>query len=46
LPVGWQLTGRARRKEYWMFTLLNGIILVVFAILDSALSVGLLSPLY
>ncbi len=29
--------GRARRKEYWMFTLVNAIIAVVLAILDSAL---------
>ncbi|MGH3867764.1 MAG: DUF805 domain-containing protein [Pseudonocardiaceae bacterium] len=59
--MGWYLkvlrqyadfTGRARRKEYWMFVLVNAIIGVVLAILDSALSlprvftVGLLYLLY
>jgi uncharacterized membrane protein YhaH (DUF805 family) len=38
-------TGRARRKEYWMFALFNTIISVVLAILDSALSLNsVLSP--
>ena len=31
-------TGRARRKEYWMFTLISLIISVVLAILDSVLN--------
>ena len=35
-------TGRARRKEYWMFTLISFIIAVVLAILDGML--GLVSP--
>ncbi|MEA2959016.1 MAG: hypothetical protein QOJ58_4651, partial [Alphaproteobacteria bacterium] len=30
-------TGRARRKEYWMFTLVSLIISVVLAILDGML---------
>ena len=30
-------SGRARRKEYWMFTLVSVIISIVFAIIDSAL---------
>lgn len=30
-------TGRARRKEYWMFTLFNLIFLIVAAILDNIL---------
>jgi uncharacterized membrane protein YhaH (DUF805 family) len=38
--------GRARRKEYWMFTLVSGIISVVLAILDTALMTGLLGVLY
>jgi len=39
-------TGRARRKEYWMFTLVSGIISVVLAILDNVLTAGLLGVLY
>ena len=39
-------TGRARRKEYWMFTLVNVIISAVLAILDTALTNGLLGLLY
>ncbi len=29
-------SGRARRKEYWMFTLFNIIVYIVLAIIDSA----------
>jgi uncharacterized membrane protein YhaH (DUF805 family) len=39
-------TGRARRKEYWMFTLVSGIISVVLAILDNVLTTSLLGALY
>jgi uncharacterized membrane protein YhaH (DUF805 family) len=39
-------TGRARRKEYWMFTLVSGIISVVLAILDNVLTTSLLGVLY
>ncbi len=48
-------TGRARRKEYWMFTLISLIISVVLAILDDMLGLdgdigvfhfGLLGDLY
>ncbi|MBV8542453.1 MAG: DUF805 domain-containing protein [Pseudonocardiales bacterium] len=45
--------GRARRKEYWMFTLVNMVISVVLAIIDGVLNlnigllnVGLLGLLY
>lgn len=46
-------SGRARRKEYWMFTLFNFIISIVLMILDGALGLinyetglGVLSGLY
>lgn len=39
-------TGRARRKEYWMFTLVNVIISLVLAIIDNLLTIGLLGLLY
>jgi len=39
-------TGRARRKEYWMFTLVSAIISVVLAIVDNVLATGLLGLLY
>ncbi len=52
--MGWYLkvlrqyadfTGRARRKEYWMFALVSTIISVVLAIFASALSLhNVLSP--
>lgn len=43
--------GRARRKEYWMFTLVNVIISIVLASIDSmleisVLTVGILGLLY
>jgi uncharacterized membrane protein YhaH (DUF805 family) len=40
-------TGRARRKEYWMFFLINAIIAVVLAILETLIGIpGVLSTLY
>lgn len=45
-------TGRARRTEYWMFTLVSVVISVVLAVLDTVLGsslsggIGLLSGLY
>lgn len=39
-------SGRARRKEYWMFTLVSVMISVVLAILDSVLTTGFLGLLY
>ncbi|MCP8968105.1 DUF805 domain-containing protein [Ectobacillus ponti] len=40
-------SGRARRKEYWMFALVNFIIGLVFALLMQAADVfGLISNLY
>jgi uncharacterized membrane protein YhaH (DUF805 family) len=38
--------GRARRKEYWMFTLVSVIISLVLAILDNVLTIGVLGLLY
>jgi uncharacterized membrane protein YhaH (DUF805 family) len=38
--------GRARRKEYWMFTLVNVIIALVLAILDNVLTTGILGLVY
>jgi uncharacterized membrane protein YhaH (DUF805 family) len=52
--MGWYLkvlrhyadfTGRARRKEYWMFALVSTIISVALAVLDSALSLNSLLSL-
>ena len=43
-------SGRARRKEYWMFTLVNFLIMIGLAIVDGVLGIGgdlgLLSLLY
>jgi uncharacterized membrane protein YhaH (DUF805 family) len=39
-------SGRARRKEFWMFVLINFIIMVILSALDMALGIGLLSGLY
>lgn len=38
--------GRARRREYWYFTLINVLIAVALALIDGALDISLLSPLY
>jgi uncharacterized membrane protein YhaH (DUF805 family) len=39
-------SGRARRKEFWMFALINFVIVVILSALDMALGIGLLSALY
>ncbi|MFB7040483.1 MULTISPECIES: DUF805 domain-containing protein [unclassified Streptomyces] len=39
-------SGRARRKEFWMFTLFNFIAAVILAILDNLLGIQLLSLIY
>lgn len=47
-------SGRARRKEYWMFTLINGVIALILSVLDPLLglnftdevSIGLLYTIY
>ncbi|REE56267.1 uncharacterized membrane protein YhaH (DUF805 family) [Paenibacillus taihuensis] len=39
-------TGRARRKEYWMFLLFNIIISIILGIIEGISGSGLLSKLY
>lgn len=39
-------TGRARRKEFWMFTLVSVIISLVLALIDSQLPLGILGAIY
>jgi uncharacterized membrane protein YhaH (DUF805 family) len=40
-------SGRARRKEYWLFTLFNIVIVIVLAALDMAIGTGgILAGLY
>ncbi|WP_432085863.1 DUF805 domain-containing protein [Streptomyces sp. bgisy095] len=39
-------SGRARRKEFWMFTLFNFIAAVILAILDNVLGIQILSIIY
>ena len=47
-----EFTGRARRKEYWMFALINVLICVVLAVIDvqsgmsNPMGLGVLSGLY
>ncbi|MFP8967310.1 DUF805 domain-containing protein [Pokkaliibacter sp. CJK22405] len=47
---GWRqyanFSGRARRQEYWMFTLINLIAFFVCGVIDSILTMGLLSMVY
>ncbi|MFI5963813.1 DUF805 domain-containing protein [Streptomyces asoensis] len=38
--------GRARRQEYWMFTLFSVIISIVIAIIDSVIGSSILGILY
>ncbi|MFE0778041.1 DUF805 domain-containing protein [Streptomyces sp. NPDC058861] len=39
-------SGRARRKEFWMFTLFNFIAAVILSILDNVLGIQILSLIY
>ncbi|MFD4789295.1 DUF805 domain-containing protein [Streptomyces sp. NPDC058459] len=39
-------SGRARRQEYWMFTLFSVIISIVLSILDNALDINFLAFIY
>lgn len=39
-------TGRARRKEFWMFFLINICVIVVLSIIDRIIGIQLLSGLY
>ena len=39
-------SGRARRKEYWMFTLFVAIISIVLAIVDAIIGVQILSLVF
>ncbi|MFD6323360.1 DUF805 domain-containing protein [Streptomyces sp. NPDC058442] len=38
--------GRARRKEYWMFTLFSVIVSIVLAAVDAAIGIQALQPIY
>ncbi len=54
--MGWYLavikqyavfSGRSRRKEYWMFTLINTVISIVLSLIDGAIgSSGVLQGIY
>jgi uncharacterized membrane protein YhaH (DUF805 family) len=58
LPVEWYLdvlrnyaefSGRARRKEYWMFVLINAVVVIVLGLIDRVLfgeNTPVLSGLY
>ena len=39
-------TGRARRKEYWMFYFIYMILIIVISVLDAVLSVGVFSIIF
>lgn len=39
-------SGRARRKEYWMFTLISTIISVILNIVDSSMNSQLIGGIY
>lgn len=41
-----EFSGRARRKEYWMFFLVNFVIALALAVVDAVLGFGLLGGLY
>lgn len=38
--------GRAHRREYWMFTLFNVIVSIIFSIADSLLEANIFNMLY
>lgn len=39
-------SGRARRKEYWMFSIISAVITLLLSIIDSLLGIQLLTSLY
>lgn len=39
-------SGRAHRTEFWMFTLVNLVIILILSLLDSFIGVGLLGGIY
>jgi len=39
-------SGRARRKEYWMFTLVNFVITVILSVIDKKVTGGILQLVY
>jgi uncharacterized membrane protein YhaH (DUF805 family) len=39
-------TGRARRKEYWMFLLIYVVIFIALSVIDSVLGTAVLSTIY
>jgi uncharacterized membrane protein YhaH (DUF805 family) len=39
-------SGRAQRMEYWMFTLINVLVMLGLAIVDAVLGLGFLSTIY
>ena len=41
-----QFAGRATRTQYWMYFLINLLISIGFGMLDKALGMGFLAPLY
>lgn len=42
-----EFSGRSRRKEYWMFVLINAVIMVGLAVIDEILgSLGVVGVLY
>lgn len=39
-------SGRARRKEYWMFSLISAIIALVLSVIDAVIGITLFTSLY
>ena len=39
-------SGRARRTEYWMFTLISAVIVSVLGIIDGIIGINILTSLY
>jgi len=39
-------SGRAQRMEYWMFVLINFLIMLGLSIVDAVIGLGFLAPLY
>ena len=41
-----EFSGRARRKEFWMYTLFNFIIMIVLSIIDGVIGIPILGGIY
>ena len=42
----WNFSGRARRKEFWVFSLVSSVITLVLSIIDELIGIGFFTSIY